>query len=165
MKTNYLALSLLAFALPLTTATANDASQRTAEISTTLTVMGVVPPSCSVGLDTSHPMARPIDQLDLHRSQPQIIAEVNLVCNGGQESVRVMYQSQNGGLMNSTGHIIDYEKMISGVSGSGLASQGAWIVSQDPGPRRHLLRLRPLANSVPLEGRYNDVIQVSVLTD
>lgn len=164
MKTNYLALSLLAVALPFTAA-ANDASQRAGETSTTLTVMGVVPASCSVGLDTSHPMARPIDQLDLHRSQPQIIAEVNLVCNGGQESVRVMYQSQNGGLMNSSGHIIDYEKMISGVLGSGLASQGPWIVSQDPGPRRHLLRLRPLANSVPLEGRYNDVIQVSVLTD
>lgn len=165
MKIYYLALSMLALICATSATTANDSQQKTAQASATLTVMGVVPTSCSVGLDTSHPMARPIDQLDLHRAQPQIIAEVNLVCNGGQDSVRVMYESQNGGLMNNSGHIIDYEKMISGVSGSGLASQGSWIVSQEPGPRRHLLRLRPLANSAPLEGRYNDVIQVSVLTD
>lgn len=165
MKINYLALSMLALALPLSIATANDVKPKAAEVSKMLTIRGVVSPMCSVGLDTSHPMARPIEQLDLHRSQPQIIAEVSLVCNGGQESVRVIYQSQNGGLMNSSGHIIDYEKMVSGVMGSGLASQGPWIVSQAPGPRRHLLRLRPLANSVPLEGRYNDVIQVSVLAD
>lgn len=163
MKINYFALGVFALVLPFATTVANDAQPNRTEISETLTVMGVIPPMCSVGMDTSHPMAKPIDQLDLQRPQPQIIAEVKLVCNGGQDSVEVMYQSQNGGLMNSSGHIVDYEKMLAGVSGSGMASQGPWIVSQSPGPRGYLLRLRPLADSAPLEGRYNDVIQVSVV--
>lgn len=130
----------------------------------TLTVHGTIQPSCAVYLNGDHPLASPIDQLRHNVIAPQIVAEVVLNCNTGEDAVNVTYESMNGGLLMANGTLLDYEKSLSGRREFGLASSGPWTVTQQVGPRSQFLRIRPLVRGA-IEGSYSDVIFVSVSFD
>lgn len=126
-----------------------------------LSVYGSVQPSCNVYLDTEHPLARPIEALRYHLATPQIVAQVVLTCNRGDERVRVTYESVNGGLLDVNGELMEYEKSLSGTFGTALASAGPWTIAQRAGQRHQFLRVRPL-NKGDTQGPYSDVILVSI---
>lgn len=125
------------------------------------TIYGSVQSSCNVYLNTQHPLARPIEALRYHRASPQIVAEVVLTCNRGDEMVNVTYESVNGGLLDANGNLMEYEKSLSGTYGIGVASAGPWTIAQRVSPRHQFLRVRPLSNG-DTQGPYSDVILVSI---
>lgn len=137
------------------------AAERDDEARGMLSVYGSVQSSCNVYLNTQHPLARPIEALRYHRASPQIVAEVVLTCNRGDERVRVTYESVNGGLLDVNGDLMEYEKSLSGTYGVGLASAGPWTIAQRVSPRHQFLRVRPL-NKGDTQGPYSDVILVSI---
>lgn len=137
------------------------AAERSNETQVNFTVHGTIQPSCEVYLNGNHPLARPMEDLRYHMASPQIVAEVVVACNRGNETVNVTYESMNGGLLSPNGTLMDYEKSLSGLRESGLASAGPWTISQRVGPRSQFLRVRPLARGA-IEGSYSDVIFVSL---
>lgn len=129
-----------------------------------LSVTGYIESGCNVYLNTQHPMARAMESLRYNLPAPQIVAEVVLTCNQNDGMVNVTYESVNGGLMNSHGRILEYEKSLSGIRGTSLASSGPWTVSQRVSPRNLFLRVRPLADGT-VQGPYSDVILVSIASN
>ena len=151
------ALAVLLFCLP----SVAFAGSGTEEARGRLTIQGTIQSSCNVYLNTLHPLARPMEALRYHMASPQIVAEVILTCNRGDETVSVTYESVNGGLLGADGNLMEYEKSLSGGREVGLASAGPWTVAQRVGPRSQFLRVRPLSTGV-IQGPYSDVIVVSV---
>lgn len=151
------ALAVLLFCLP-GVAFAGD---RNDDARGVLTMRGSIQSSCNVYLNTHHPLARPMEALRYNMASPQIVAEVVLTCNRGDEMVNVTYESVNGGLLGPNGNLMEYEKSLSGGREVGLASAGPWTIAQRVGPRSQFLRVRPLSSGV-IQGPYSDVILVSV---
>ncbi|RUO24081.1 hypothetical protein CWE09_13135 [Aliidiomarina minuta] len=128
----------------------------------TLSFSGIIEPNCRLGVNASHPAARPMNLALRANAPPQIVAAIQLHCNAAQRSTMVTYHSQNGGLRNSTGTVIDYLTDLTGIQGGSLASAGPWVVEQRAVPRVNFLRVRPQGSGIEPVGEYSDTIIISV---
>lgn len=131
----------------------------------TLSFSGIIEPNCHLGVNANHPAARPSNLVIGANAPPQIVAAIQLHCNAAQRSTMVTYHSQNGGLKNASGFIVDYLTDLTGTQGSALASSGPWVVEQKVVPRVSFLRVRPQSSGVEPVGEYSDTIIISVASN